>query len=144
MISKVFIDSDVILDVATEREPFFGDSQAVLALAEAGVFLPYTSPNSITTIYYIYKKLSSSVEARNFIKDLIEIVHVAGVDNEVIVHALESRFFDFEDSVRHFCAVRNRCDFIVTRNTTDYSFSEVQVLNPKELVLLFRKEGAQY
>jgi len=143
MISKVFIDSDVILDIATEREPFFGDSQAVLSLAEAGIFLPYTSPNSITNIYYIYKKLSSSVEARSFIKDLIEIVEVAGVDNEVIVDALESKFFDFEDSVQHFCAVRNRCDFIVTRNIKDYTFSEVQVLDPKEFVLLFRKESAQ-
>jgi len=117
MISKVFIDSDIILDVATEREPFFQDSQVVLALAEARVFLPYTSPNSITNIYYIYKKLSSSGEARSFIKDLIEIVEVAGIDNEVIVAALESKFLDFEDSVQHFCAVKNRCDFIVTRNT---------------------------
>jgi hypothetical protein len=114
-----------------------------LALAEARVFLPYTSPNSITNIYYIFKKLSSSDEARSFIKDLIEIVEVAGIDNEVIVAALESKFLDFEDSVQHFCAVKNRCDFIVTRNTKDYSFSEVQVLEPKELALLFKKEGAQ-
>ena len=139
MISKVFIDSDVILDIATEREPFFCDSQAVLSLAEAGNFLPFVSPNSITNIYYIYKKLFSSVEARSFIKDLIEIVDVAGVDNEVIVDALESKFFDLEDSVQHFCAVRNRCDFIVTRNIKDYTFSEIQVLDPKEFVLLFRK-----
>jgi len=143
VISKVFIDSDVILDVATGREPFYGDSQAVLALAEARTFLPYTSPNSITNIYYIYKKLSSSAEAKSFIKDLIEIVEVAGVDNDVIVNALESKFFDFEDSVQHFCAVRGRCDFLVTRNSKDYSFSEVRVLEPKELLLLFKKQSAQ-
>ena len=137
MISKIFIDSDVILDVATEREPFFGPSQAVLALAEARVFLPFTSPNSITNIYYIYRKLTSAVGARSFIKDLIEIVEVADVNNDVILKALNSRFYDFEDAVQHFCALKSRCDYIVTRNFRDYMFSEVKVLEPQELLLLY-------
>ena len=137
MISKVFLDSDVILDVATGREPFFEASQAVLGLAEAGAFQAFTSPNSITNIYYVYKKLASAPEAKSFIRDLVQIVEVAGVNKDVIEEALESKFFDFEDSVQHFCAKRRRCDFLVTRNSKDYSFSEVQIVEPKEFVLLY-------
>ena len=140
MISKVFIDSDVLLDIATEREPFFGDSQAVFSLAETGVFLAYTSPNSVTNIFYILTKMSSASKARGFIKKTLEVVRVADVDHESIVKALESKFFDFEDGVQNYCALRNRCDYIVTRNIRDYEYSEIRVVDPKEMLLLSRKD----
>lgn len=139
MIAKVFIDSDVLIDIATEREPFFPASQAVFSLAESGVFLAYTSPNSITNIYYILTKLSSASKARVFIRKTLEIVRVADVDHDSVLQALESKFFDFEDGVQNYCALRNRCDYIITRNIRDYEFSEIRVLDPKEMLLLHKK-----
>jgi len=139
VIAKVFIDSDVLIDIATEREPFFPASQAVFSLAESGVFLAYTSPNSITNIYYILTKLSSASKARVFIRKTLEIVRVADVDHDSVLQALESKFFDFEDGVQNYCALRNRCDYIITRNIRDYEFSEIRVLDPKEMLLLHKK-----
>lgn len=61
------------------------------------------------------------------------------MDHDDIQNALESKFKDFEDGVQHFCARRNRCDYIITRNSKDYIFSEVEVIEPKEFILLFKR-----
>jgi len=139
MIMKVFLDSDVILDAASGREPFVHDSKNVLNIIENGLAIGITSPNSITNIYYILTKVSSSSKARYFIKNLLEYVHVGIADHETILNASESKFYDFEDGVQHFCALRNQCDYLVTRNIKDYNCSEIKILEPKEFNLLFQK-----
>ena len=37
MIKKVFIDTDIILDVALAREPFFSASKIILAIEKAEI-----------------------------------------------------------------------------------------------------------
>ncbi len=46
---------------------------------------------------------------------------------------------DFEDGVQNYCALKNQCDLILTRNTKDYIFSELQVLEPGEFIALYNK-----
>ena len=139
MIKKVFIDSDIILDVATGRIPFVEYSKTALALIENGFALGVVSSNSITNIYYILRKISSNEKAKSFIKTILEYISVISVDHENIQNALESKFVDFEDGVQNYCALKNRCDLILTRNIKDYTFSELQVLEPNEFLALYGK-----
>ena len=138
MIRKVFIDSDIILDVATGREPFAPYSKPVLSLVENGYAIGVVSSNSVTNIYYVLRKLSSSDKARDFLKTLLRYVSVVPVDHGATVQALESKFYDFEDGVQHFCAVKNQCDLIVTRNIKHYMMAEVEVLEPREFIALYK------
>ncbi len=137
MIKKVFIDSDVILDVATGRMPFVEQSKIALSLIENGFALGVVSSNSITNIYYVLRKISSNDKARVFIKTILKYISVITVDHDSIVTAINSKFMDFEDGVQNYCALKNQCDLILTRNTKDYTFSELQVLEPKEFVVLY-------
>ena len=139
MIRKLFIDSDVILDVALGRKPFVDDSKRVLALIEGGLALGVMSANSVTNMYYVLRKISSASKARFFLRRIIELLHVVSVDHENIKLALESKFQDFEDGVQNYCALKNQCDYIVTRNTDDYMFSELETLEPREIILLFNQ-----
>ena len=140
MIKKVFVDSDVILDVATGREPFVDDSKSCLSIIENGHVLGVISANSVTNIYYILRKISTGEKARLFIKKILKYISVIPVDHEVILKALESRFFDFEDGVQNYSALKNQCDLIITRNIADYKHSELQVLEPREFVALHRRQ----
>ena len=63
MIKKVFLDSDIILDVATGRMPFVERSKSVLASIENGNLIGYISSNSVTDIYYILRKISTSTNS---------------------------------------------------------------------------------
>ena len=139
MIKKVFIDSDIILDVATGRMPFVEHSKTALALIENGYALGVISSNSITNIYYILRKISSNDKARSFIKTILKYISVITVDHDSVLSAVDSKFIDFEDGVQNYCALKNQCDLILTRNIKDYTFSELQVLEPNEFIALYNK-----
>ena len=139
MIKKVFVDSDVILDVATGRMPFVENSKASLSLIEGGYALGVISANSITNIYYVLRKISSNEKARLFIKTILKYISIITVDHDSVLTALDSKFTDFEDGVQNYCALKNQCDLILTRNIKDYTNSELQVLEPCEFIALYDK-----
>ncbi|MBN2875801.1 MAG: PIN domain-containing protein [Spirochaetales bacterium] len=138
MIKKIFIDSDVILDVATGRIPFVDSSNEALSIIESGLAFGVISSNSVTNIYYVLRKLSSSDKAKIFINTIIKYLSIIPVDHDNIVKALASQFIDFEDGVQNYCAASNQCDIIVTRNIDDYKMSELKVLLPQEFVALYK------
>lgn len=138
MINKAFIDSDVILDVATGRKPFVISSSETLSIIEIGLAIGVMSSNSVTNIYYVLRKISSSLKAKEFLKSIMSFISVIPVDYSNISEALDSKFLDFEDGVQNYCALSHKCDVIVTRNIDDYRWSELKVLSPQEFALLYR------
>ncbi len=138
MIKKILVDYDVVLDVATGREPFVAYSSEALSLFETGCALGVMSSNSVTNIYYVLRKLGSDAQAREFLRTILQFMAVISVDHSNIMQALDSRFLDFEDGVQHFCAQKNQCDGILTRNIRDYMFSELAVMQPSEFVALYK------
>jgi predicted nucleic acid-binding protein len=66
VIKRVFVDSDVILDVALARTPFLEHSKVLLSLLENSLAIGFVSSNSIANIYYILRKTGDDVKARFF------------------------------------------------------------------------------
>lgn len=139
MIRRVFIDTDVLLDVAFAREPFVKSSRLVLALIENNTVAGFISSNEISNIYYILRKTGGDSLARKFISKIVEYMTVIPIDHSDIIAGLESEFTDFEDSLQHRSALRNQCDCIVTRNVRGYAHSEIAVHSPAELCGMFKK-----
>jgi predicted nucleic acid-binding protein len=139
MIKRVFVDADLILDVALARKPFLESSKLVLALLENYIALGFVTSNEITNIYYILRKSGGDLDARKFISGLIQYLTVISVEHSDIIKALKSDFSDFEDGVQHYAAVRNQCDCIVTRNIEDYNHSEISVNSPVDFLSLFKE-----
>jgi predicted nucleic acid-binding protein len=137
VIKRVFLDSDILLDVAVAREPFVEKSRIVLASIEKGRVIGHVSPNIITNVYYILRKIGSNGKAKDFLRTLLKFIGVIAVDHAAVMRALESDFIDFEDAVQHYSALSGGCDYLVTRNTEDYRESEIPVLNPAEYIALF-------
>src|SRR5688572_23134647 len=125
MIKRVFVDSDVILDVALARQPFVDASRLVLSLLENGRAVGFASSNSITNIYYVLRKSGGDSKAREFIGSLLKYLTAIPIDHADILNALKSDFSDFEDGVQNFAALSNQCECIVTRNIDDYQKSEL-------------------
>ena len=137
MIGRVLIDSDVVLDVATGRLPFVGDSRRVLAHVEKRHALGLVSAHSVTTMFYILRKLGGADKAMAFLSGLIDVVSVATEGHNDIVQALDSGFPDFEDAVQHQCARSNGCTAIITRNPDDYKASRIPVYTPREYLAIY-------
>jgi predicted nucleic acid-binding protein len=137
MIKRVLIDSDVLLDIALAREPFVEHSSMVLAIFEQKLCAGVVSSNILTNVYYVLRKLSSNEQARDFIRDLLQIIEVVSVNHNAVLEALDSEFTDFEDGIQHFAALEARCDCIVTRNNMDYAKAAIPVYSPREFIALF-------
>ena len=138
MIKKVFIDTDIILDVALAREPFFSSSKTILAMAENNIIIGNISSNCVANIYYILRKSGGDNKARKFILNIVKYITVIAIDHQNVLEALKSKFSDFEDALQHSSAVENRCEYIITRNIEDYKTSKIKVLLPEEFIVMFQ------
>jgi predicted nucleic acid-binding protein len=138
VIKRVFVDSDVILDIAFARMPFLENSKLLLSLLENGLAIGFISSNSIANIYYILRKAGDDAKARFFISNILKYLTVVSSTHSNILDALKSDFSDFEDALQYFCAIENQCECIVTRNLEDYKKSKLDVYLPLEFLNLFR------
>ena len=59
---KIMCDTNVILDVLLEREPFVEDSYKVLKLCEEHKIDGFVSASSVTDIFYLVRKYTHSTE----------------------------------------------------------------------------------
>ena len=129
-------DTNVILDVLLEREPFAEDSYKILKLCEEHKIDGFVSVSSVTDIFYLVRKYTHSTElAYKAVGKLLEIVKVCSVKNNDILIAFQKKAKDFEDCLVATCAKSIHCDYIVTRNKRDFEGFGISVLTPAEILL---------
>jgi predicted nucleic acid-binding protein len=131
---KVLLDTNVILDIALEREPFFGDSEIILSLVELGEIEGYICASSFGDLYYIIRKDKGRDLALEFLRQIVTLCQVATVDSNAINMALTINFRDFEDAIKYSTAVLNNFDVIVTRNNNDFPVATPRIMTPKQLI----------
>ena len=133
---KIMCDTNVILDVLLEREPFAEDSYKILELCEEHKIDGFVSVSSVTNIFYLVRKYTHSTElAYKAVGKLLEIVKVCSVKNNDILIAFQKRAKDFEDCLVATCAKSIHCDYIATRNKRDFEGFGISVLAPTEILL---------
>lgn len=132
---KIMCDTNIILDVLLEREPFVDDSYKVLSLCEKHRIDGFVSASSVTDIYYLVRKYTHSTDlAYKAVGKLLEIVKVCSVTNNDLLTAFQKKAKDFEDCLVAICAKSIRCDCIVTRNKKDFEDFDIPLLTPSELL----------
>ena len=128
-------DTNIIIDVLLEREPFVEDSCKVLSLCEDHLIHGFVSASSVTDVYYLVRKYTHSTDlAYKAVGKLLEIVKVGSVTNNDVLTAFQQKAKDFEDCLVATCAKSIRCDCIVTRNKKDFEEFGIPVLTPGELL----------
>lgn len=132
---NLLIDTNVILDVLLNREPFSREAYEVLRLAQREDIQEFVSASAITDIYYIINRnLKDKEQTRKLLQNLLTIVSVAAVTESEIRTALGGEWPGFEDSVQHAVALHAGMDRIVTRNEKDYGKARIPVLSPAMLL----------
>mgnify|MGYP002623802928 FL=1 len=134
-LKRLMIDTNIILDVLLEREPFFEQSRKVLDLCEKGNIHGFISASTATDIFYIIRKaLGNNDEAYIALGHILNIVKVLTVTNDDVNHAFLEKAKDFEDCLLATCAKSNKCDGIVTRNTKDFIEFGIALYTPDEVI----------
>jgi predicted nucleic acid-binding protein len=131
---KVLIDTNIILDLLLEREPFVEKSLAILEQIEQGNLEGAIAATTITNIFYIIRKAEGREVALHAINRLLIGLQFCAVDRQTIETALSLGLKDFEDSIQLACATLNQLDAIVTRNQKDFVGSNIPIYSPTELL----------
>ena len=134
---KVLLDTNVIVDIALERQPFYDDSDQVFSFVEQGQIESYVSASTFSDLYYIIRKERGRDWTLSFLTRLASTCQVTTVDRAAITMALTANFRDFEDAIQYSCAVINQLDAIVTRNPQDFPMTPARILTPNELIQEF-------
>jgi len=131
---QILIDTNIILDIALQREPFFEIANQIFGKIDEGEVKGFITASSVTDIYYVSRKACGREKTIAFIRELIDILEVLSVTKETIINALDAEFKDFEDAVQFCVADMNCIDVIVTRNKSDFGLSIIEVCTPEELI----------
>ena len=127
---KLFLDTNVIIDVIASREPFFEDSRRILSLCEQGRAEGVMSALTLCTISYVLRKYAAPGTLRRQIRDLRNLVSPVDLTTQLLDRAVSSAIVDFEDAVQYYSAVYCDADCIITRNARDFPQDGIPVLSP--------------
>lgn len=130
--NRLFLDTNVILDLLGERVPFYDSIAKVTTLADQKKLTLIVSPISFTTIDYVLNKYEISESVLNKLRKFKIICEVCEVNEETIDKALNSSFKDFEDAVQYFTALQSNCSIILTRNGKDFKYSKIPIMTAEE------------
>ncbi len=134
---KILVDTNIIIDTLTGREPFRESAEQIFILAANQIEDMYITASSATDIYYLVKKyLHNTEQSKNTMSKLYQLFGILDVTANDCQDALLLDMKDYEDAVISCCAKRNQMDYIVTRNIKDYEHSKVKVLLPEDLLKL--------
>ena len=133
---KLFIDTNVVLDVLAQREPWFGDSARLLAHIEQGGATGHMAAHTLTTLHDLLARHLGQQKTAAVLIDLTTLLRVEPVDRQVLQQALALGWRDFEDAVQAVTAAQCQADYLVTRNPRDFKQSLVPVIMPSEFLVL--------
>ncbi|MEH2444547.1 MAG: PIN domain-containing protein [Nostoc sp.] len=129
----MLFDSDVLLDILAQRQPFIVASARALNTVMQNQVQGYVSGHAVTNIFYILRRQVGNEVARELLAKLQQL-QVASVTDEVTRQALNSPITDFEDAVTSAAALTAGLEIIVTRNTPEFVASLVPAMLPDEFL----------
>lgn len=137
---KIFVDSDVVIDFFTDREPHVNPASEIFELNEQGMLKIYLSAVSINNIYYIVRRFLGHKKTIDVIELLTEMTEIIGTTKSEIIQALKNDFSDYEDSIQYSSALTVQgINAIITRNIKDYKNSKIAVMTPLNFLKMREK-----
>lgn len=131
--TRILIDTDVILDFFFNREPFSDSAAKILSLCESKEIKAFITPVIISNIYYLLRQTAKHEKVIENLKLLVSITDILIIDRKIVLQALNSNFRDFEDALQNYSAELDKeIDLILTRNIKDFKNSNLAVMSPED------------
>ena len=134
--SRLLVDTNVVLDLLAKREPFYDSAAKLFSLADKKKIALSISSLTFATTSYVLTKLKTADKSREILRRFRVLVKVLSLDDKVIDLALNDlNFKDFEDGLQYYSALENEQDIIITRDLSDFKGSRLPVMTPEEYLI---------
>lgn len=135
---RVLFDTNVVLDVLWARAPHAAAATALIDHVARKELDGLLAATSVTTIFYLAEKASTTAEARRHVDALLDLFDIAAVTRGVLTDALALRSSNYEDAVVHEAARHAGATAVVTRDAKGFAGASLGVYHPAELMRLVR------
>jgi len=115
---KIFIDTNIFLDLILKREKY-QEALLIFNAIEKNIFDASILDITILNIDYIAKKQVRNTDA--FLSTINQLFTVLGASNVSIDKALNIDNNDLEDNLQYICAKEAGCEVIITNDKNFYS-----------------------
>lgn len=131
---RVLVDTNVLVDVLEQREPYYVDSAKVWQAHVDAEIQGYVSATTVTDIFYILRRQATRADARRGVQRVLNTFSIATINYSILQVADQLNGFDFEDDVQIACAMAYSLDAIVTRDQKGFRSTAISVLTPTEIL----------
>jgi len=133
-VEKVFVDSDIVLDLLSGRQPHYNYAAELFSLADENSIKLYVSSLTFANVNYILSKQVSPGQARKMLLKFKTLINVLSVNDKIIELALASDFNDFEDAIQYNTAIENGITTLLTRNLKDFKKAEITIFTAQQFL----------
>lgn len=130
---KVFVDTNVVIDLLDKREGFYKDAMDIFTKAYCKEIEIYISPITFATASYLLRKHGKE-ELRMLLSNLRKLTSISYCDDSVIDDSIASDFDDFEDAMQYLSALKSEVEVIITRNVKDFTRSSIKIMSPSSFL----------
>ncbi len=135
---RVFLDANILVSVLNKEYPLFTCTSRILSLNDTNQFQLFTSPICLAIAFYFSEKKYNAKIARKKVSLLCENILIADANSSVVKKALKNPAVnDFEDGLEYYSAEETGCTCIITEDTGDFYFSNIEVLNSNDFYLKY-------
>lgn len=134
---RVFLDTNILLDILEKRHPHYQASQAVLDACDSNAVSVYLAWHSLSNIFYIYGKKAGAAKAREILKQILEVMTVVSTGHFEALRSMALDFVDLEDAMQAAAAEAVQADYLITRDAAGFANSPVPVVSPESFATLF-------
>jgi len=125
----ILVDTNIVMDALAERPPFDISAKELLLKIETKTVQGSLAATTLTTIFYLMRKLKGNEKAKQLVADLLRYFEICAIDRHVLQNALNKSMSNFEDAVQDSAAELNGIPIIVTRNAGNFVGSTRQILD---------------
>jgi predicted nucleic acid-binding protein len=136
---EVFADTNVFIDLLTEREPFYKDASILFSRAQAGRIEIYISALTIATANYLLAKEIGATPARRLLSRFTPITKIVALDDSILQQALSDLSFpDAEDAMQYYSALVCGAPLLITRNPKHFKAASIPVVSPARALSILK------
>ncbi|MFN8416136.1 MAG: PIN domain-containing protein [Cytophagaceae bacterium] len=129
---RIFVDTDIILDLLAKREPHYSHAATLFSLADLNKVELCISPLTYYTISDIIFQQSSSKKSRMNLMKLKTLITFLPVNDRIIELTLTSNFKDFEEGIQYYTAQEYNIKTLITRKLKEYKSAEITILTAEQ------------
>ncbi|SDC71596.1 PIN domain-containing protein [Algoriphagus faecimaris] len=130
---KIYLDTNVVIDLLAKREPFYEDAKSFLLLVQNELALLFIAEISLGNLFYLAFEVYKIPQSREVLDKFFSVCKVISGGEDVVRKSLNSNFKDKEDGLQYYTALAHNMDFFITRNKKDFKGDiQIPVYTPKE------------